>query len=178
MILAWAAAGALLLVGFIYSARVMKRGITTLDEARAHHWERIQEGERQLQEDRKNIPLNEHVHILRVGVEDLLHLAGDPPGFYLEDQERAVVLHTPNGPWRMELFMREALLRGSGKTIHGQSRWLLSGFGHEEHYEDIAGLMHSLHDHLRGDNGPPPSLECLARHLSRKEIRALPRRPS
>ncbi|MBQ3060500.1 MAG: translation initiation factor IF-2 [Desulfovibrio sp.] len=168
MIFVWAVAGVLLLAGFMYSVRIMRKGITTLDDDRAQYLERIREGERQLAEDRKNISMAEHLHILHAGVRDLLRLAGDPPDFSLAEDARGVVLHTPDGDWRLELHMREALLRGSRKSVHGQSRWLLRGFGREEHFEDLAGLMHALHQYLHGKDSLPPRPEHLERRLVRR----------
>ena len=41
MILEWAAAGAVILAGLIFCVRIMRRGITTLDEDRVQYLERI-----------------------------------------------------------------------------------------------------------------------------------------
>lgn len=174
MILAWAAAGVLFLVGFVYSIRIMRRGMTTLDDSRSLYLERIREGERRLLEDKKNMPLDEHMRILHAGVRDLLALAGDPSGHHVECQGRVVLLHTPKGPWRVELFMREALLRGSGKTVFGQSRWRLSGFDREEHFQDLAGLMRALHEALRDEGSLPPQPSHLARRISHEIQRDMP----
>lgn len=166
MILEWAAAGAAILAGFFFCFRLMKRGLTTLDQDRADYYARIRAAEDQLREVNKNIPLSEHLYIARAGLEDLLRLAGNPPGFSLSGQGRALVLHTPHGPWRIALSMRERTLRGTHKVVHGRSRWRLSGFGLDEHFNDLASLMCSLNAHLRGDAGVPPEPPQFARRLS------------
>lgn len=166
MILEWAAAGAVILAGLIFCLRIMRRGITTLDQDRDQYLERIRAGERQLDEDRKNISLDEQCRVLRAAVEDLLRLAGDPPGHELSGKGTRLVLRTPAGEWRLELSMRERSLRGTRKVLHGRSRWLLSGFGRDETFDDLAGLMRSLNAHLRGDEMVTPEPAHLARRLS------------
>ena len=106
MILEWAAAGAVILAGLIFCVRIMRRGITTLDEDRVQYLERIHAEERQLDEDRKNISLDEHLHVLHAAVADLLRLAGNPPGHALTGHGSTLVLRTPEGEWRIELIMR------------------------------------------------------------------------
>lgn len=166
MILEWAAAGAVILAGLIFCVRIMRRGITTLDEDRAQYLERIHAEERQLDEDRKNISLDEHLHVLHAAVADLLRLAGNPPGHALTGHGSTLVLRTPEGEWRIELIMRERTLRRTHKVLHGRSRWLLSGFGRNEHFEDLAGLMCNLNAYLHGDKLVPPEPAHLARRLS------------
>ncbi|WP_022656558.1 hypothetical protein [uncultured Desulfovibrio sp.] len=166
MILEWAAAGAVILAGMIFCLRIMRRGITTLDQDRNQYLERIRAGERQLDEDRKNISLDEQCRVLRAAVEDLLRLAGDPPGHELSGKGARLVLRTPAGEWRLELSMRERSLRGARKVLHGRGRWLLSGFGRDETFDDLAGLMCSLNAHLRGDDMATPEPAHLARRLS------------
>ena len=104
--------------------------------------------------------------MLRAAVEDLLRLAGDPPGHELSGKGTRLVLRTPAGEWRLELSMRERSLRGTRKVLHGRSRWLLSGFGRDETFDDLAGLMRSLYAHLRGDEMVTPEPAHLARRLS------------
>ncbi len=166
MILEWAAAGAAILAGFFFCFRLMKRGLTTLDEDRAGYYARIRAAEEQLREDNKNISLSEHLYIARAGLEDLLRLAGNPPGFSLSGQGQTFFLHTPHGPWRIALSMRERTLRGTRKVVHGRSCWQLSGFGLDEHFDDLASLMCSLNAHLRGDAGVPPEPPQFARRIS------------
>ncbi len=171
MILEWAAAGAIILAGLVFCLRIMRRGITTLEQDRNKYDERIRAGERQLHEDRKNISLDEQCHVLRAAVEDLLRLAGNPPGHELSGNGTSLVLRTPTAEWRLELNMRERSLRTTRKVLHGRSRWLLSGGGHEECFDDLAALMRSLNARLRGDDMAPPGLEHLARRFSRRHGR-------
>lgn len=166
MILEWAAAGAAILAGFLFCFRFMKRGLTTLDEDRADYFARIRAAEDQLREVNKNISLSEHLYIARAALEDLLRLAGNPPGFSLSGHGQTFLLHTPEGPWRIALSMRERVLRGNQKIVHGRGRWRLSGFGLDEHFKDLASLMCSLNAHLRGDTGVPPEPAHFARRLS------------
>lgn len=171
MILEWAAAGAVFLAGLVFCLRIMRRGITTLEQDRDQYLERIRAGERQLHEDRKNISLDEQCRLLRAAVEDLLRLAGNPPGHELSGEGPSLLLRTPTGEWRVELNMSERSLRSTRRILHGRSRWLLSGRGREESFDDLADLMRSLNAHLRGEDMTPPEPAHLARRLSRRRCR-------
>lgn len=165
-IIEWAGFGALLLGLILFCARLMRRGISSLDDHRAHYLENIQQGERELAEVNKRMGADEHMRIIHSAVKDLLRLDGNPAGFTLEAGERNITLQTPSGPWEIELLMRERQLKGSRKVLHGRGRWRLSGFGRAEEHADIAGLMRSLNTHLhpegetgensKSDNFPPP----------------------
>ena len=74
----WAGAGAVFLAAVVFCVRLMKRGLTTLEDERAQCLERIRQMEEKIQEDQKNMASSEHLRIARAGLEDLLHLAGNP----------------------------------------------------------------------------------------------------
>ena len=78
MILEWAAAGAVILARAHKAERHHHPGRGPGPVSGAIHAE-----ERQLDEDRKNISLDEHLHVLHAAVADLLRLAGNPPGHAL-----------------------------------------------------------------------------------------------
>lgn len=168
-ILEWAAVGAILLAALVFCFRLMRRGLRTLDDDRATFLERIRAGERQLAEERKRISADEHMRVLRAAVDDILRLADRPAGHSLEAHGRSLILHTPGGDWRMELVMRERVLRRTHQVIHGRSRWILEGPGQCEQHEDPASLMASLHAHLRaarpGGDEPEPEPAHLARRI-------------
>ncbi|MDY0260668.1 MAG: hypothetical protein RBR41_13510 [Desulfovibrio sp.] len=153
----WGAAGVVLLIVVVFCVRLMKRGHTTLEDERALCDERIRTMEEQIRQDQKNMASSEHLHIALAGLRDMLRLADYPSGFWLEVQdhargaanEKALVLHTPDGDWRVSLSMRERQLRAVHKVAHGQSRWHLYGTGVHEEYEDLPRLMCALHNHLR-----------------------------
>lgn len=155
----WGAAGVVLLIVVVFCVRLMKRGHTTLEDERALCDERIRSMEEQVRQDQKNMASSEHLHIALAGLRDMLRLADYPSGFWLEVQahargaanEKALVLHTPDGDWRVSLSMRERQLRAVHKVAHGQSRWHLYGTGVHEEYEDLPRLMCALHNHLRKD---------------------------
>ena len=155
----WGAAGVVLLIVVVFCVRLMKRGHTTLEDERALCDERIRSMEEQIRQDQKNMASSEHLHIALAGLRDMLRLADYPSGFWLEVQkrargaanEKALVLHTPDGDWRVSLSMRERQLRAVHKVAHGQSRWHLYGTGVHEEYEDLPRLMCALHNHLRKD---------------------------
>lgn len=167
MLIEWAAIAAILLGAMIFCARIMRKGITTLDEDRRLYLERIHEEEHRIAEDRKNISSTEHLQIMRAAVEDLLRLEGNPEGYAIKGQGRAITLETPKGPWTIELVMRERSLKSCGRTLHGKSRWRLEGCGQSEDHDSPASLMQCLHAHLRtNEQSPAPEPPHLAARLA------------
>ena len=148
----WAAAGAVFIAVVILSVRLMKRGLTTLEDDRAQCLERIRRMEEKILEDQKNMPSTQHLRIAHAGVEDLLRLAGNPPGTRLEAVNagqgesggEALVLHVPEGAFRISLSMRERTLRGVHKVAHGKGIWHLRGPGVHGDYADLVLLMRAL----------------------------------
>ncbi len=148
----WAAAGAVFVAAVVLCVRLMKRGLTTLEDERAQCLERIRQMEEKIKEDQKNMASSEHLRVARAGLEDLLRLAGNPPGMRLESVARglgeargeALVLHLPEGELRVSLSMRERELKGVRKVAHGSGRWHLSGLGLHEEYTDLVPLMRAL----------------------------------
>ena len=195
----WAAAGAVFVAIVVLCVRFMKRGLTTLEDERAQCLERIREMEEKIKEDQKNMASSEHMRIACAGLEDLLRLAGNPAGIWLEvvglgrgvEQGEALVLHLPEGELRVNLSMRERELKGVRKVVHGRGSWHLSGLGANEDYTDLVPLMRALSARLAlclcgpgGGKGPvcplgdpaadvPPELP----HLARRFTSARPVRP-
>ena len=87
----WGAAGVVLLIVVVFCVRLMKRGLTTLEDERALCEERIRTMEEQIRQDQKNMPSSEHLHIALAGLRDMLSLAGYPSGFWLEVQELSLI---------------------------------------------------------------------------------------
>lgn len=167
-ILEWAAIGALALVMLVMCARVMRRGVRTLDENRKEWREHMHEQEQQIEKDRKNISSGEHLAILRAAMKDLLRLEGDPEGYEVLDKDGALELSTPQGSWRVELLMHESGLKSARRILHGKCRWRLEGFGFEELHMDPASLMRSLNEHLHneGSRGRDEEESHIARRMS------------
>ena len=147
-ILQWAAIGALALGMLVICARVMRRGVRTLDENRKEWRENMRQTEKRIEKDRKNISSAEHLNILRAAMEDLLRLDGLPEGHEVLEKDGCLELRTPKGVWRVKLSMRERGLKSSGRVLRGKCRWDLEGFGIEESHMDPASLMRSLNEHL------------------------------
>lgn len=162
----WALAGAVVLVGLVFCFRIMRRGMSTLDDDRRKFLARIRDGENKLGEEQKQVAAAEHLALMRAAVEDLLRLADSPPGYSMETAGRTILLHTPKGTWRLELAMREISLKTRHKVLHGRPRWFLSGAGREEQHTDAAAVMRSLHAHLRAEGELEPEPPHLARRLA------------
>lgn len=165
-LLGWVIGGAILLAALVFCFRIMRRGMSTLDDDRRKFLAKIQDGEHKLQEERKQVAAVEHLELMRAAVEDLLRLADGPPGYSVETAGRAILLHTPRGTWRLELAMREASLKTRQRVLYGRPRWFLKGPGHEEQHGDAAALMRSLHAHLRAEGELAPEPPHLARRLA------------
>lgn len=147
----WAGFGALLLGLMLFCSRLMRRGLTSLDERRSHYLENIHQGEKHLEETNKKMGADEHMQIIQAATQDLLRLDDNPKGYSLEREPRKIILRTPSGAWEIELLMRERQLKGSRKVLHGRSRWRLSGFGQIENHGNLGELMASLNRHLHPD---------------------------
>ena len=195
----WAAAGAVFVAIVVFCVRRMKRGLTTLEDERAECLERIRQMEEKIKEDQKNMASSEHLRIARAGLEDLLRLAGNPAGMWLEAvasglgeaQGEALVLHLPEGELRVSLSMRERELKGQHKVVHGRGSWHLSGLDMNDEYTDLVPLMRAVSArlalYLRGAEGGhapfyplgdpaaevPPELP----HLARRFTSTRPARP-
>lgn len=159
----WAAAGAVFLAIVVFCARLMRRGLTTLEDERAECLERIRQMEEKIKEDQKNMASSEHLRIARAGLEDLLRLAGNPAGMWLETEARglgeaqgeALVLHLPECELRISLSMRERELKGVRKVVHGRGSWHLSGLDINEEYTDLVPLMRAVSARLALYMGGP-----------------------
>lgn len=163
--LGWVIGGAIMLGALVFCFRIMRRGISTLDDDRRKFLTKIQDGEHKLKEEQKQVPALEHMALMRAAVEDLLRLEGAPPGHRVEGMGRAILLHTPKGTWRLELAMREVSLKTRKRVLHGRPRWFLSGMGQQEEHGDAASLMASLHAHLRAEEELPSEPPHLARRV-------------
>ena len=172
----WVIAGAVLLAGLVFCFRIMRRGMSTLDDDRSKFLARIRDGQHKLEEEQKQVAADEHMALMRAAVADLLRLADSPPGYRMETAPRTILVHTPKGTWRLELAMREASLKSRQKVLHGRPRWFLSGPGHEEQHADAAAVMRSLDAHLRMEGELAPEPPHLARRLE-PGTQALPRAP-
>ncbi|MDE7241848.1 translation initiation factor IF-2 [Desulfovibrio sp.] len=163
--LGWVMGGAIMLAALVFCFRIMRRGMSTLDDDRRKFLTKIQDGEHKLREERKQVPAVEHLTLMRAAVEDLLRLEDAPPGYRVESAGRAILLHTPRGAWRLELAMREASLKTRRRVLHGRPRWFLSGMGQQEEHGDAASLMASLHAHLQTAETLPAEPPHLARRM-------------
>ena len=162
----WVIVGAVVLAGLVFCFRIMRRGMSTLDDDRRKFLARIRDGENKLGEEQKQVAAAEHLSLMRAAVEELLRWADSPAGDSMETAGRTILLHTPKGTWRRTLAMREISLKSRQKVLHGRPRWLLSGPAHEEQHTDAAAVMRSLHAHLRTEGELEPEPPHLARRLS------------
>jgi hypothetical protein len=151
MPLTWIPALIVIVVGMIFCFRALKRGLGTLEQTRMRHYEDIRAGEQRLLDDAKSISRSEHLRLAHAAIADLLHLEGDRAGFSLRTQGSALLVNTPDGVLRVTLDMRERTLRRTRRLLRGKECWMLSGFGCEEKFADLAGLMRDLTAYLRGE---------------------------
>lgn len=161
----WAAIGGVVLALFIFCARVMRRGLSTLDDVRRQHMEKIGEGKRKLEEDKKKITADEQFHLLDAAISDLIRLNPKPDLWRITRKNHIIDLSNGASHWQIELLMVERSLRSSGRVLHGKPHWLLRGADMQEHYTEIASLMASLNRHLQAREEPAPMPGHLARRL-------------
>lgn len=165
-LLEWAVLGAILLGVMIYSAKIMKRGLTTLDEERTQFIRHISEGERKLAEDSKNISAHEQLYLMRAALEDFLRLENCMDADALVVRGNVLELHGPEGNWEIELLMRERMLASTHRVLHGQSRWVLRYGAMEQEYVDISRLMAHLNAQWHGYEPENPEPEHISRRLA------------
>lgn len=163
----WAGIGAIMFVLVIFCARIMRRGLTTLDDARQKHLERIAEGTRKLEEEKKDISSEEQLYLLEAAIRDLIRLDSKDRECSIEVRDHLIELHCPEASWQVELLMRERRLRSRHKVLHGQSRWLLRGKNINEEHREIATLMASLTRHFHGEK----DIDAIPQHLARRLAR-------
>lgn len=156
--------GAIFLAIIIFCARVMRRGLTTLDEDRKAQLGKIEEGRRKLAEDNRNISAEEQIYIARRGVDDLLALNGGASEGETEDTPHGIRLKTSAGEWEVELKMKEITLKSSHKVLHGQGRWILRHGDHSDEFVELSDVMARLSSSLRGEPGP----EKMPFHIARR----------
>ncbi|MBD5553016.1 MAG: translation initiation factor IF-2 [Desulfovibrio sp.] len=160
-VLEWAALGALGLAILLFCARIMRRGLTTLDDDRKRHEERVREETRKLSECNKKITADEQLLLARAAIADLLRL--EQKECSVESSGHTIEIGLPDQTVRVRLKMREINLRSTHRALHGQSRWLLEASGLAEEYRDIAGLMARLNDLLHG-----AKVEGVPEHIARR----------
>lgn len=173
--LEWAGIGAIAFALFVFSARVMRRGLPTLDDDRQRHLAHIGEEKRKISEDVRNISAAEQMHVANAAIADLLRLEGLGQMAELSAEGHVIELRLPDRAFKVRLLMKEANLRSAHRALHGASRWRLEAGGACEEHRDLAALMSGLAAHLRGDGDnvdtPPP-------HIARRVANARTRRSS
>lgn len=165
-LLEWGVLGAILLGVMIYSARIMKRGLTTLDEERQQFLRHLAEGERKIAEDSKNISAYEQMYLMRVALEDFLLLEGEDPANALKISGNTLTIWGQRGEWQIELVMLERMLASTHRILHGQSRWILRYGVMEQEYADIAQLMAHLNAQWHGHEPEQMVPEHITRRLA------------
>lgn len=160
-VLEWAAIGALGLAILLFCARIMRRGLTTLDDDRKRYEERVREETRLLSECNKKITADEQLLLARAAIADLLRL--EQKECRVDSSDHTIDIGLPEQTVRVRLQMREINLRSTHRALHGQSRWLLEASGRSEEFRDIAALMARLNDLLHGANA-----EIVPDHIARR----------
>lgn len=172
MTLTWGIAGAIILVGIVVCRRILRAGQTSLAQSREKMQSRFLDGEKRLQEDAKNISLEEQIHILHAALEDLLRLEGNKPGFHIHQEDKSCfLLTTPSGAIRITFSLREQQLRATQQVLRGHERWCMEQNGLKETFSSIAALMTRINDHLHGDDDNlPPEMSHLARRFRHSRV--------
>lgn len=175
MDLAWIVAGVVIIVGVVFCMRIMRRGISTLEQNRVKYLEHMQEEQRHIDEDKKNISANENFKLLHAAILDLVRLTDRPDDYEVIVGNNVINLNTPSSTWVIELFMRERHLKTKHKVLHGRCQWYLKGPNVDLHFENLIHLMHCLDSHLRGNDNIPKIPDQFSRRLHGSPMHALKR---
>lgn len=171
----WGGLGALVLGLIVFCAKLMRNGLTTLDDHRSHYLDNIRQEKKRIADDVKNMSAAEHMQVVHAAVRDLLRLDDNPQGFSVNCQGRRIFLQTPNENWQIELLMVERRLKGSKKVLHGRGRWRLSGSTYSEDFSDLTALMRTLNFKLHPDAEILPEETGLPSHRPISRPQHLPR---
>lgn len=169
MLIVLAIAGFVTLLAIIYCIRLMRRGMTTLSSDKERWRKRFAEEEQRLSKEQSDIPLSEQMHLLYVGVQDLLRLE-DLNEAECSHQDGYVMVKTTKGAWKLSFEAREQTLKSLKKVLHGPSHWFLERLaepeqdeanlkqgeaptlGLRQEYASIALLMQAFQAQLRGES--------------------------
>lgn len=169
------AAGAfIVLVGLIFSFRIMRRGIGSLESSSQRLQERIDGEERRIAEDVRNMSGAEHMDVTTAAVRDLLRLTPGRESCPVEVEGRRLVLHLPEGELSLALAMQETSLRSLHKRIQGHAVWQVRGCRRDADFHDVASAMRHLDHILRGHEEETAELPQFARRFERPRGTALP----
>lgn len=164
--LEWAALGAMMFAVLLYCARIMRHGLTTLDEDRSKFMARISEEKRHLEEDSKHISAEEQLYLMRAALKDFLRLEDCPKGSEVKERGHVIEIRAPGNVWQVELLMRERLLASTKKVLHGRSCWVLRGESVYEVHSELSRLMASLNAHWHGIYSEKAEPDFVARRLA------------
>lgn len=161
------AAGAfIVLVGLVFSFRIMRRGIGSLERSTERMRERIEGEERKIAEDMRNMSSEEHMDVTTAAVRDLLRLTPGRENCPVEVEGRRLVLHLPEGEISLALAMQEASLRSLHKRIQGHAVWQVRGCRRDADFHDVASAMRHLDHILRGQEKEAEELPQFARRFA------------
>lgn len=169
------AAGAfIVLVGLIFSFRIMRRGIGSLERSSERMRERIAGEERKIAEDMRNMSSEEHMDVTTAAVRDLLRLTPGREACPVEVEGRRLVLHLPEGELSLALAMQETSLRSLHKRIQGHAVWQVRGCRRDADFHDVASAMQHLDHILRGYEKEAEELPQFARRFAPPRGKAQP----
>lgn len=162
----WAVLGALFLAVCVFCARVMRKGIKTLDQRRGEYLEAMRAGEARIGEERKNISSAERVDVAYAALLDLARLNDFPSNWKISRENRKITLDTPEGVWTLELLIKESKLKSTGKILRGQGKWSLRDGATTRFYADPGELFGDLVADLRHEEKEAPEPEHFARRVA------------
>lgn len=164
-IIEWATLGALLIALFIFCARLMRRGLSSLDDTRKKHLEKIDGEKQHLAEDAKNISAYDHLYVLHAALADLIRLSENPVAWQMHRHNNVITLKSPSAYWEIELVMRERALSSTRRILHGKPDWILRSKDSQEHFPEIGKMMKVLNEHIRSRAQSECLPPCITRRL-------------
>ena len=179
-LLEWAMAGAVVIWGVVISLRIVRKGISSLDDDRGELLERIKGEEKRIREDKKNISAREQMDLTQAAIRDLLSLDGHDHANSLAVEKDRILLHVSGKIFSIELIMNECRLKSVRRVLHGRCKWRINWGKTNALFDDIGELMKFLHQQLQGHEEQIFLQDPFSSHLhgGRPEKAGLPRQRS
>lgn len=123
------------IAGAAVAVRMMRKGLSTLDDARTSLHQRIRQTTADIVEKNKSTPVAEQLALCAAAIRELVELDGDAAtrgGTSVACEGGCVRVRAPGHCLHIRYAVRAAQLKGVERELHGEGQWLLA-------CEDIPG---------------------------------------
>ena len=116
------------IAGAAVAVRMMRKGLSTLDDARTSLHQRIRQTTADIVEKNKSTPVAEQLTLCAAAIRELVELDGDTAtrsGMSVTCEGGCVRVRTPGHCLHVRYAVRTAQLKGVERELHGEGQWLL-----------------------------------------------------